>query len=147
MPLAAFTETINLGTVILGALIAFATVVGIAYGVRYRTAYEAANGRANQLHEWLNEALDREKRLHAMVGEQRMTIEELQKLPNLASIVEAMHRQENRHATEARKFLEHGLSHVGGLFHEHEQQALERHEGIVTVLAGIAATLERANTA
>lgn len=143
--LAAFTETINLGTVILGALIAFATVIGLAYGVRYRTAYEAANGRANQLHEWLNEALAREQRLVTMVDEQRATIDDLQKLPNLDAIVDAMNRQNEIHTRDAREFLERGIDKVGGMFRQHEQRALERHEGIVAALAAIAATLERAN--
>jgi hypothetical protein len=164
-----FERTITLGSLIVGLLLAVATLVGVFYGVRYKVSYETASARAGQLSDWLDEALEREKRVEGrlleslrkledmalQLAECQATIARLEALPNVQAVVEKMGELAVQQDAAAAQRLEQALLLVGDRFERletttsgqiaaHEDRAAERGERIVSTLETIAGSLESA---
>jgi hypothetical protein len=147
-----FTNTITLGSVIVGALVAIATVAAVIWGARFKVSYQAASAAAEELRKSLNDANERGNRLEkalqealTTIGEQKETIERLAALPNLERVIQLMSDTAERADAHAARRLEHGITRIEQLFDAHEERALDRHDKTVAVLAGMAANLERLN--
>lgn len=135
---------IGLGSILLGCLIALATLVGIIRGTKWKTAYEVESAAADGLRESLKDSLERGERLEraleraredakraadaaaaaAKEGADRLaeavaTIARLESLPNLARVIETIDSHEQR--AEAR-------------YESTELRSQERHDKSVHVL-------------
>jgi hypothetical protein len=117
-----FTDTITLGSVIIGSVVAIAGLFGISRGVKWRVAAEVSSSAADELRKALSDekeiSASRETRLveearaarEALTAAQA-TITRLESLPDLARVV--------------------------ALMDAHEVRAQERHESVVQVLKAL----------
>lgn len=147
-----FTNTITTGSIIVGALVAIATIAAIVWGARFKVSYQAASAAASELRKSLADAIDRGNRLEAAlhdamttIGEQKQTIERLSSLPNLERVIQLMSDTADRADVRASERLDRGLIRIEELFDNHERRAVDRHEHLLPVLAGMAANLEKLN--
>jgi hypothetical protein len=141
-----YSETIGLGTILLGALVALTGLAVLFYGVRWKSAYAVASTQAEELRKALNDERERAERAEGrereslkLLAEQKRTIARLESLPDLSKILEFLGRQED---TAAKRTAD-ALSVVDQLLTAHEERAVERHDGQIAVLSGLAANMER----
>lgn len=145
-----FSDTIGLGTVILGIALSAATLVGIIYGVKWKVAYEVEtktreaaeafgqikDDESKALHEQLVEALK-------VIGEQKAIIERFEALPNLERILHVMGEQAVRQDAAAVVRLQEGMLVVKEAFKEamkvHDENAEARTDKVITAIQQTAA--------
>lgn len=142
MIVAVFTETVTLGSVVLGALASIALLVGVFYGTRYKVSYLAASAAAEELRKSLADEKERgreeketaaaallatQEKYDAVVAQLRdsltaaqKTIAQLEQMPDMASLVR--------------------------LLDQHETRAQERHEATTEVLRALADSVRRHDT-
>ncbi len=117
-----FTDTITLGSVILGCAVAFGVLVAVVRGVRWRVAAEVSSAAADELRKALADekalsadreqrALDQLTQARGQLDKAQQTIARLESLPDLARVV--------------------------SLLDSHEVRAQERHESVVQVLQAL----------
>jgi len=103
----AFSETITLGALIVASLAAIATLIGVVYGSKWKTAaaVEAANSHAwedtsrRQAHEL--------EELRHEVNALRSRLSELEGRPDLASVLEALATHDGRVANALERHDQH----------------------------------------
>lgn len=93
----AFTNTVSTGVIILSALAAVATVVGIVYGVKWKTAFqvehavrETLDDRVRGLVHERDDVIDKLEQATAALHDAAKTISRLEALPNLERVLELM---------------------------------------------------------
>lgn len=132
-----FTDTITLGSVVLGCAVAFGVLVAVVRGVRWRVAAEVSSAAADEL----RKALADEKEISA-AREQRLN-------DDLARTREdARQRADDlRTAQQTIARLEQlpDLARVVSLLDSHEVRAQERHESVVQVLQALTDRLTTTN--
>jgi cysteinyl-tRNA synthetase len=154
-----FSGTITLGAVLLAAaagVFALVKAVVRAYqGEKQAANFELASQRAEQLHSFLQEALDREKRVEGrldratqelvrakdQITEQATEIEQMRQAPNLAEVIESFHQGFRRTEEDAAKRTAAAVASlerfVGDQLAHHEQRAQDRQERIIEGLDAI----------
>lgn len=140
-----WSDTISIGTVILGVFVALATLLGTIYGVKYKVnaevqaknveiqekardaamdLYHMKDDESKALYDSLMECKD-------MVGKQAETIARLEQLPNLERIIQLMGEQSVRQDAAAEKRLEYAMVALREALSEsnmeHEVRVLARH--------------------
>lgn len=115
-----FTDTVTLGAVVITALVALATVVGILYGVRYKVAYEASAAAGDELRKALADAHIREDSLREAAVEVKRQHDQL---------VHSLREQiDKAHQTIAKLESMPDLAQLASLLDAHEVRAQERYE-------------------
>jgi chromosome segregation ATPase len=109
-----FTETITLGGVLLAVLVAVAGLATYAYGLRWKTAYEVERANAAA---WEHTSARMEERIRALESEHgecsdqlrslRARVAELESLPDLAVVMEAIAKHDQAVGAELRRHDEH----------------------------------------
>jgi len=139
------TDTVNLGTVVLGIVLSIATLIGVIYGVKYKVAAEVEN-KAREAAEAFGDIKDAEsKTLHNqlieakdLITQQAVIIERLEQLPNLERIVHLMGEQSVRADAAAAQRLEHGLKEITKTFSsiigEHDKEVEERLSKVIEAI-------------
>jgi hypothetical protein len=132
---AEFQNVITTGQIVIGTLLTAATLAGIIYGVRYRTAYEVENKVAEgnrQLYE-MKDAESKElaaQLLEAkdMIAKQSATVARLEQLPNLERVLQLMGDLAVKQDAAAERRLEHAMTLLRAENERHEQKVIERHK-------------------
>lgn len=140
-----FSDTVSLGTIVLGILLSVATLIGVIYGVKWKVAYEVEvktreaavsfgqikDDESKALHGQLMEAKD-------VIGDQKMVIERLEALPNLERIIHLMGEQSVRADAAASTRLQGALEAVREGFTEvinaHDHAAEGRTEKVIEAI-------------
>lgn len=126
-----FSETVTLGSALLGILIALATIVTIMYGVKYKALASQQEKVIETLEAGVGawketaERHELEKKVTAdLVATQKATIARLESLPNLAIILDKMAEKEMRQDEMAKERLAHAI----GLVKEMNEDMWAQHE-------------------
>lgn len=152
--IAAFSNTITLGSVIVGVLTGSAGLAVFGYGVKWKSAWQVASSQAEELRKALSDERERSDRCDATLREAhereieyRETIEKLSALPNLTKVIEVMAETSHRQDDHADRRLAAGMELVQTFvrkeFGVHDERAQERHEATVEALHAIAGTQTR----
>ena len=108
-----FTDTITLGSIVVGILLGIAGLSAFAYGVRWKSAAQVADATVATLREGREAYRVQSERLQGELLEASQRLKELEATrslePVLQAIVDGFHRMELR-------------------FQEHEERAQERHQ-------------------
>jgi uncharacterized protein HemX len=153
-----FSNTINLGAAIIALLLAVGTLIGVFYGVRYKSAADASSAAAAAHESNAHAERSRADRLETalaetneILGQARVTIERLEALPNLVKVIEFMDATAQRideraklrteEADErAKQRLDLALNEVQGFvrgeLQSHEEEAKSRHAELVNTIRG-----------
>lgn len=148
MLLVEFTQTITLGAVITGLLVAIGGLVTYFYGVRWKSLYEIEKENCASWKEGREAFRLRAERLEAQLGKERderlHVVSELaaeRMKTDLTYVLKQM--SENQQAlTDSRDVA---VSQVRQSMNESEQRALDRHTEIVAALHEIATALKGVN--
>jgi len=129
-----------------------AAIAGIVLGIWWRTAYQVAAARADELDKALDRAQDRNSELleelrnaQAELREATKTIQKFEALPNMERIVTLMAETSDRQDAHAERRTEVGVSRLVAMIEQHEQHASERHAKTIAALTGITTRLETLN--
>lgn len=141
-----FEQTVGLGSLLVGLLVAFVGLVVLFYGARWRAAYTIAATQAEELRKALNDERGRAERAEArereslvVLADQKQTISRLEALPDLSKILEFLAKQEEGATVRTRD----AVAAVESFLAVHEERAQDRHESQIAVLSGLAAHLEK----
>lgn len=122
------TDTITIGTLLVGAIIALPALYVVFKGARWKGIAETAEETAKvyaegrEAYRLKSERLENElKELLILVGEQKQVIAKLEAMPNLTVLQEQM----GKLAEQATRAILKGLE-------QHEERAEHRHEALVT---------------
>lgn len=128
---AAFSETINLGAILVGVVL----VVGFAWASRkdkrserWESLYELASAERKELQEKLDEC-------STVMSEQKEIILKLDALQMPIKIVEMMHESVTRIDEAANQRLGSAMERVMTAFDNHEQRAHERHHSSMELMS------------
>ena len=122
-----WSDTITLGSVLVGAFLGLAGMFTFAYGVRWKSAYEVAEATVQSLTEGREAFRLRSERLEEEVRELRAQMQVLEASRSLEPVL--------------REVIE-GFKHVNQAMELHDDRATERHEGLRESLKTHAAILQ-----
>lgn len=98
-----YSNTITLGSIIIGLFVAIGTIVTMAYGAKWKAVARTAIARGDELDKYLDDEKQRHeqasrerKELAILVADQKTTIARLEALPNLSAIIEQMAQEATR---------------------------------------------------
>lgn len=141
-----FEQTVGLGSLLVGLIVAFVGLVILFYGARWRAAYTVAATQADELRKALGDERGRAERAETrerdslrILAEQKQTITRLESLPDLSRILDYLAKQEEGAVVRARD----AVAAVESFLAVHEERAQDRHESQIAVLSGLAAHLEK----
>lgn len=117
-----FRDTITLGSVMVGVLVALGGLAVFFYGVRWKSAYLVAEANAEAWHSTADRLEEELKHLRDEVRALRSRISELEGLPDVSSVLEAILAHDNRQ---------------DGLWDVHNDQANARADKIVEAIRSL----------
>jgi hypothetical protein len=156
-----YTNTVNLGAILLGVLLSLAGLAVLAYGARWKSAFTVASTQAEELRKALLDeresrrgAEERSRDLLEIITGLKTENERLAQLPNLERVLKLMHETAASQDKIAQQRLERGMEQIEKMFsaemRTHDADAGRRHDALVEVLgsveahmAGVAAGVER----
>ncbi len=148
MVIAAFSDTISFGSVIVGGLVAIGTLVMLLFGVKYRVLADQqgltiANLSADR-DTWKDMAVTRQTEVDRLdAGRQQLVAEvatlkedkaRLEALPNLNVILEYMRADATHRDEAARGAVQSIVEAFTQAMQNHEDAAARRHKELVEVL-------------
>lgn len=142
---ASFTNTINLGAVLLAMLIVIVTGY---FTIRQNISKTQVDLAKQQIEGWkgnyesekesrelvqakLDESVTQLREALTVVGNQKAVIERLEALPNLERLVKLMADTSVKHDEGAKMLLEQGVAQIARMVDLHNDQAIERHKQIM----------------
>lgn len=139
-----FRDTVTLGSIIVGAIVALTTLLTAGYGIKWRTAAQVAEQNAQLYHEQAiiyhdkAEALEADKnQLLHLVSEQRESIKQLEALPNLARVIELMAATAKRQDEHSEARLSGAMAELTKMIDGHERRADNRSLAILAAIQGL----------
>lgn len=143
-----FENTVTLGAAIIALCTGLAALIGIFYGVRYKTSFHAAEAAAGAWKEGAEAQAARADRLEAdlaeallLIGEQKEAIARLEALPNLTKLVEFMAESTKQADAAAGERVRRAIATVEDILasaaEEHERNARKRNEALLAELRAL----------
>jgi len=129
------------GSLIVGTIVAAAGLAVLAYGARWKSAWQVASTQANELRKALDDERSRGDRLEArlneamsVIAEQKEAITRLEQLPNLETLVRFMDESTRRAEQEAQARTRDGVREVVQRIERHEELSAQRHLTLIKTL-------------
>jgi F0F1-type ATP synthase membrane subunit b/b' len=131
---AGFSDTINLGSIILAAIAALGVIIGVFYGVRYKVSYEAASSAAEELRKSLADEKERYREEKEIAAAALVNVEE----KHTQAILVLQEALDAARATISRLEQLPDVAQLMKWADDHETRAQERHAQTALVLSAIA---------